>query len=193
MTRFATVVADPPWPGLWWSGGDRKAGISSGSTRVYEQAEAAYKLMSIEDICALPVADLVDVDAHLFLWTPDLHLIEGNAARVARAWGFEPTRVLLWWAKRNYGLGKFPRPAHEAVLVCKRGSLPFAASDVASVQEWKQVYENGAKVHSAKPDGMLDLVESVSPGPYLEMFSRRARLGWHTWGDEALHGTELVA
>ncbi len=38
----------------------------------------------------------------------------------------------------------------------------------------------------------LDIVESVSPGPYLEMFSRRARLGWETWGDEALGGTEAM-
>lgn len=193
VTRYRTIVADPPWPGLWWSGGDRKAGLSSGSTRVYEQAEAAYELMSIEDICALPVAALVDVDAHLFLWTPDLHLIEGNAARVARSWGFEPRRVLLWWAKRNYGLGKFPRPAHEAVLVCARGSLPFTATDVGSVQEWKQPYANGAKVHSAKPDGMVDLVERVSPGPYLELFARRQRLGWDTWGNEALGHVEIAS
>jgi N6-adenosine-specific RNA methylase IME4 len=40
--------------------------------------------------------------------------------------------------------------------------------------------------HSAKPDAFLDLVEQVSPGPYLELFARRQRLGWDTWGNEAL-------
>jgi N6-adenosine-specific RNA methylase IME4 len=39
----------------------------------------------------------------------------------------------------------------------------------------------------------LDLVESVSPGPYLEMFARRQRLGWDTWGNEALPHVELTA
>jgi N6-adenosine-specific RNA methylase IME4 len=47
--------------------------------------------------------------------------------------------------------------------------------------------------HSVKPEAFLDMVEEVSPAPRLELFSRRARLGWDTWGDEALHGTEAVA
>jgi N6-adenosine-specific RNA methylase IME4 len=46
--------------------------------------------------------------------------------------------------------------------------------------------------HSEKPDAFMDLVERVSPGPYLEMFSRRARFGWDTWGDEALGTVEGV-
>ncbi len=43
--------------------------------------------------------------------------------------------------------------------------------------------------HSAKPEAFLDLVEQVSPGPYLELFARRQRFGWDTWGDEALDHT----
>lgn len=45
--------------------------------------------------------------------------------------------------------------------------------------------------HSAKPEAFLDLVEQVSPGPYLELFARRQRLGWDTWGDEALEHVAL--
>jgi N6-adenosine-specific RNA methylase IME4 len=47
--------------------------------------------------------------------------------------------------------------------------------------------------HSRKPEAFLDLVEQVSPGPYLELFARRQRLGWDTWGDEALAHVDLVA
>jgi N6-adenosine-specific RNA methylase IME4 len=47
--------------------------------------------------------------------------------------------------------------------------------------------------HSAKPEAFLDLVESVSPGPYLELFARRNRLGWDTWGNEALQHVEMGA
>lgn len=46
--------------------------------------------------------------------------------------------------------------------------------------------------HSAKPEAFQDVVESVSPGPYLELFARRQRLGWATWGNEALNHVELV-
>ena len=45
--------------------------------------------------------------------------------------------------------------------------------------------------HSEKPEAFLDLVESVSPGPYLELFARRNRLGWDTWGNEALEHVGL--
>ena len=45
--------------------------------------------------------------------------------------------------------------------------------------------------HSAKPEAFLDIVESVSPGPRVEMFARRARLGWDTWGNESLGQASL--
>jgi N6-adenosine-specific RNA methylase IME4 len=40
--------------------------------------------------------------------------------------------------------------------------------------------------HSEKPPAFLDLVEQVSPGPYVELFARQPRLGWDSWG----HGFE---
>lgn len=45
--------------------------------------------------------------------------------------------------------------------------------------------------HSAKPDAFLDLVEQTSPGPYFEIFARRARLGWDYWGDQSLGTAEM--
>ena len=38
--------------------------------------------------------------------------------------------------------------------------------------------------HSEKPEAFQDMVEQVCPGPYLELFARRKRLGWHAWGNE---------
>lgn len=146
--------------------------------------------MSIEAICALPVSNLAEPDAHLFLWIPDTHLIEGHGAAVVRAWGFEPGRLIIW-RKAGYALGRFPRPQHEALLVCRRGSLAFRVADAGSVQDWKQPYEGGARKHSAKPDGALDLIERASPGPYLELFARSARFGWDYAGDQSLGTVEL--
>lgn len=189
--RYRTIVADPPWPGKWWSGGSRKAGKSSGSERVYAAAEPAYKLMSIEDICRLPVGGLAAEEAHLYLWIPDPLLVLGVGATVAEAWDFRPGRPLIW-RKRNMGLGEFPRPAHEVCLVCTRGASLFRVRDQPSVQTWKQVYVNGGKLHSAKPDGFYDLVKTASPGPYAELFARRGRLGWdYPIGDQALGGAAV--
>jgi N6-adenosine-specific RNA methylase IME4 len=89
-------------------------------------------------------------------------------------------------------MGVFPRPQHEILMVCRRGPLAFSTNDVGSVQDWKQDYSlNGGKHHSRKPDAALDLIERVSPGPYLELFARRQRLGWSTWGNEALEHVSL--
>jgi N6-adenosine-specific RNA methylase IME4 len=39
--------------------------------------------------------------------------------------------------------------------------------------------------HSRKPDEIYDIIESCSPGPYLELFARAPRRGWDHFGDEA--------
>lgn len=191
MTRYRTIVADPPWP-FEWSGGGAYRANGRGERHLNHKFKKglAYRTMPLAEIAGLPVAEMAQSDAHLYLWVPDTHLVEGHAALVARAWGFEPGRLIVW-AKRGYGLGRFPRPAHEALLVCRRGSLPFAVADEGSVQAWKQPYENGARKHSAKPEGAYDLIERASPGPYVELFARRARLGWDYWGDESL-GTAVL-
>ncbi len=187
LARYRTIVADPPWP---IPAENRRAGRGG---RRGNSTAMGYRVMALEDIYALPVSGLAEADAHLFLWiTPRLNR-EGAGVACAEAWGFRVVSEIIW-AKPNFGLGAFPRPQHEPLLVCRRGSLPFALNDVGSVQRWNQVFAktNGGKVHSAKPDGALDLIERASPGPYLELFARRARFGWDYWGDESLGTAEMV-
>ena len=174
--RYRTIVADPPWviPKKIKAGGRRA-----------RDTEVPYEMMSLEDICALEIP--ADDDAHLYLWATREVFREGQAALVARAWGFEPCGEIIW-GLRNIGMGEAPfRNDHEPVLVARRGDLPFAPDvEALGVEFWRQLYVNGGKVHSAKPEAFMDFVEQLSPGPFLEMFSRRARFGWDTWGDEAL-------
>src|SRR5579862_95481 len=145
-----------------------------------------YDLMPWEEIEALPIGGLAEPDAHLYLWITARLNAEGHAKRLLDLWGFEWVGEIVW-RKPNYGLGAFPRPQHEILTVARRGKLPFARRDVGSVVDWKQDYTaNGGKRHSVKPDACQDLIESNSPGPYLELFARRQRLGWDTWGNEAL-------
>lgn len=190
---YRTVIADPPWPFAWTGGGAYRIN-GRGERHLNHKFKKGleYPTMTIEAIAALAVRELVADDAHLFLWIPDCHLIEGHGALVARAWGFEPGRTFIW-KKTGFGLGTFPRPQHEAVIVCRRGRLPFGVRNVGSVQEWPRVYEGGAPKHSAKPPAFHDLIERVSPGPYLELFARAKRLGWHAWGNEVDSDVEMVA
>lgn len=192
MIRYRTILADPPWR-VEGSQNDDRPWCSKGGRRNRETF-FPYQTQTLEWIEALPVSDLAEKDAHLYLWVPARFNRRGLGLHVAEAWGFEDVGEVVW-RKPSFGLGKFPRPQHEILIVCRRGTLPFQVNNVGSVITWKQPRGkgNGGKVHSAKPDGSWDLIEQASPGPYVELFARRDRLGWDTWGDESLGTAEMVA
>ena len=179
--RYRTIVADPPWrirefsPG---GGGGAGNGWGGGQSRALP-----YQTMALAEILALrpPAAK----DSHLYLWTINCAL--EAAYDVARAWGFKPS-TLLTWAKTPTGLGLGGTFAlsTEFILFARRGTLAAKRRVDRNWFEWPR----GA--HSAKPEAFLDIVEQVSPGPYLELFARRQRLGWDTWGDEAFDHLEAV-
>lgn len=97
MTRYRTIVADPPWQITMKMGaGGRRA----------RATEVPYGMMSLDEIKSLPVARLAADEAHLYLWTTRKLFREGDAAAVARAWGFEPCGEIIW-GLRNPGMGGF--------------------------------------------------------------------------------------
>lgn len=149
-------------------------------------SELPYETMSVEEIADLPVSDLADQNAHLYLWITNYHL--RSAWDMCSAWGFRASQVLVW-AKppRGIGLGGAYTQTAEFVIFARRGTLPALKRVDTSWFNWKRPHNT----HSAKPEAFLDLVEQVSPGPYLEMFARRQRLGWDTWGNEALNHVEI--
>jgi len=175
---YRTIVADPPWPVVASIGAfGRRANVTP----------KPYSTLSLEDIMAMPVTELADDPCVLFLWTTPRLNREGVGVATARAWGFRITGEFVW-DKPNIGMGTVPRVSHEILLVCSRGvgALVDAPRDIHSVQRWPQPYGRG-KTHSAKPPAAGDLIESISPGPYVELFARQPRLGWDAWG----HGYEI--
>ncbi len=197
--KYRTIVADPPWPIAMFDGkGSRRASnavraIARDPDKLYPLKPLPYNTMSIADISSLPIADFAEREAHIFVWTFDRFVYDGTTARVIEAWGFRPIPRMFVWHKASAGLGMAVRPAHELIMVGRRGSRGFRSTSgsVLSVQTWKQPYDHG-KIHSAKPDGMQDMVEQLCDGPYLELFARRQRLGWDTWGNEALNHVEIA-
>jgi hypothetical protein len=83
------------------------------------------------------------------------------------------------------GLGGAWGITTEFVLFARRGTLPATGRVVGTWFNVKRPYDRrGKPQHSAKPQHFYDLIERVSPGPYLELFARKERAGWTTWGDE---------
>jgi N6-adenosine-specific RNA methylase IME4 len=151
-----------------------------------------YATMSLEAIGALPVDDIAEPDAHLYLWTTQMYL--RDAYDVVEAWGFGRPSSVLVWSKSPKGLSRsaFVCSA-EFVLFARRGTLPTLDRNMGTVFDWPRQFLTGSgSTHSAKPEAFLDMVERMSPGPRLEMFARRARLdGWDYWGDESLGTAEM--
>lgn len=187
--KYRTIVADPPW--------EQKAGTLKGREGWYDahgkSRDLPYPTMTVNEIAALPVSDLAEADAHLYLWVTNKYL--PDAFSVATAWGFRYSTALVWCKKvMGQGLGGAFGIDTEYVLFCRRGSLAHHGRVIGTWHQWKRAYdERGKPKHSAKPPQFLDLVEQVSPGPYLEMFARRQRLGWDTWGNEALNHVDIDA
>lgn len=174
--RFATVMADPPW----------RFTNRTGKVAPEHKRLSRYPTMTLEDICALPVADHLEDTAHCYLWVPNALLPEG--LQVLRSWGFEYKSNIIWHKIRKdggsdgRGVGFYFRNVTEVLLFGTRGksarTLPPGRRQVNMMQTRK-------REHSRKPDEQYDLIESCSWGPYLELFGRGVRDGWTVWGNQA--------
>lgn len=159
-TEFSAIVIDPPW--------------RYDNTITRGAAEDHYPTMGLEELAALtfPAA----ADSHLYLWVTNGFLREGFW--LLEQWGFE-YKACLTWCKPQIGMGNYFRNSTEHVYFAVRGKLPTNANNIATH------FIADRTRHSAKPEAFYDIVERSSPGPYLEMFARRRRLGWQVWGNEA--------
>jgi N6-adenosine-specific RNA methylase IME4 len=160
--RFQTIVADPPWP------------VSTVGNGKYME----YPLMPYDWIKALPVADIAEDNAHLYIWTINAAIPQTYATAIA--WGFQPSQLLTWGKPpHGSGLGGVFVSTSEYILFCRRGKSVHKARALSTWYEWPR-----QKRHSEKPREFYDLVEKVSPGPYAELFARTERPGWFGWGDD---------
>lgn len=174
--KFSTVLADPPWQFQ-----NRTGKVAPEHKRLNR-----YGTMTLEDIKAIPVVDVVNEPAHLYLWVPNALLPEGLA--VMAAWGFQYKSNIVWHKIRKdggpdgRGVGFYFRNTTELLLFGVRGknarTLPPGRSQVNILKTMK-------REHSRKPDEQYALIEACSPGAYLELFARGARLGWTVWGNQA--------
>ena len=156
--KFKTILADPPWSyGKGWGWG----------------AGEYYPLMKTDDICKLkvPSAD----NAHLYLWTPNGMI--PNALKVMNAWGFK-YKTCITWVKHRSIFGYYFKGQTEQLLFGVKGKL--------APQDRCQTTLLKAKIrkHSQKPNGIYEIIEKVSPPPYLELFARSKRKNWSCWGNE---------
>lgn len=177
---WVTLLADPPW----------RFTNRTGKVAPEHRRLDRYSTMSLGDICAMPVADIVSRNAHLYLWVPNALLPEG--LKVMEAWGFRYVSNIVWAKRRKdggpdgRGVGFYFRNVTELLLFGVRGSLRTLAPARSQVN----MIETRKREHSRKPDEQYELIEACSPGPYLELFARYPQPNWSAWGAESAPNTE---
>lgn len=174
--KYATLMADPPW----------RFTNRTGKVAPEHKRLARYPTMELNDICALPVADHLEATAHCYLWVPNALLPEG--LKVLQSWGFTYKSNIIWHKIRKdggsdgRGVGFYFRNVTEVILFGVRGknarTLPPGRRQV-------NLFGSRKREHSRKPDEQYDIIESCSPGPYLELFGRGERASWTVWGNQA--------
>lgn len=164
---FPIVYADPPWN---FSG--------NSAAKPGKNARQHYPCMSIKDICAIPVRDLVAPDALLLMWVTSP--FAEQAFSVVKAWGFT-YKSQLTWPKNTVAHGYWARGAHEIIYICRRGKFPCEMPALFPTS----IIPGRAREHSRKPDWVAEVVENRFPDmPKLELFARTARPGWAALGNQ---------
>jgi N6-adenosine-specific RNA methylase IME4 len=174
--RFRTILADPPW----------QFQNRTGKIAPEHQRLPRYATMALGEIQALPVSQITAAACHLYLWVPNALLAEGLG--VLAAWGFTYKSNIVWHKVRKdggsdgRGVGFYFRNVTELLLFGVKGKN---ARTLAPGRRQVNLMATRKREHSRKPDEQYDIIESCSPGPYLELFARGTRPRWKTWGNEA--------
>ena len=168
--KYQIIYADPPWNEI--GGGKIKRG-----------ADKHYPLMKTKDIIALPVQEITDDNAHLYLWVTNNYMQDG--LEVMRSWGFK-YKTMITWVKDRFGLGQYFRGQTEHCLFGVKGMIPYKTVN-GKRQQGTTVFHAPRTEHSRKPEQMRELIQKVSDREgfnKIELFARQNHDGWDVWGNE---------
>ncbi len=179
MKKYQIIYADPPWECSTQNVAKKSYIKNSGSFH--------YNSMKLKDICSIPIQDITDNNALLFLWVRSPAL--GWGLEVGKSWGFKFATVGFVWDKQRI-LPSFYTPSQvELCLIFKRGKIPIPRG---STKEHQFLSEKRRK-HSQKPDTIRNRIVKMFPTQTkIELFARQKTEGWDTWGNECPCDVELT-
>ncbi len=169
MKKYQIIVVDPPWKVKKIANRQRP-----------NQVEMDYSMMSIDEICRLPIADIADEDCWCFLWTTQKYLWDSKS--ILEGWGFNHLLTMVW--EKTYGKSAgMPlygfRWNGEFILVGTKGKKTM----FPKTKLIPAVFSAENIRHSQKPQRFYDLVEPLGE-TRIDIFARSKRKGWDVWGDE---------
>jgi len=169
-----------------------RRGWNRGGGKIKRGADRHYNLMKTKDVESLPVPQICEANAHLYLWVTNNFLQDG--LQVMKAWGFEYKTKITWvkaeiqqdgaFKFQNAGLGQYFRGLDEVCLFGVRGMIPYKVDGNGKRMQGKTVLIAPRREHSEKPDEMRTIIETVSSANFIELFARKPVDGWDCWGNE---------
>jgi N6-adenosine-specific RNA methylase IME4 len=180
--RFGTILADPPW----------RFSNRTGKMAPEHKRLSRYATMSNDEIAQLPISQIAAPQSHLYLWVPNALIHEG--LEVMKQWGFTYKTNIVWFKVRKdggpdgRGVGFYFRNVTELVLFGIRGKLRTGPAG----RRQTNIIVQQKRAHSMKPDELYPIIESCSPGPYIELFARFKRKNWAHWGNESSMNGEQI-
>ncbi len=163
--KFTTIVIDPPWD---WN--------DEGDINQMGRAKPKYATISFDELKKLPIPKITEKNSHIYLCVTNRSLPKGF--ELLKEWGYRYITCITW-CKPSFGMGNYFRGSTEQILFGVKGSLPLKKKNVGT---WFQA-KRGKGGHSSKPDELYTLVETCSPGLYLDYFGRKKRKGWYVYGN----------
>jgi len=175
--KYNIIYADPPWK------------FSSAKYNInfkgFDKLENFYPTMDTKEICSLPVKDISEEDAILFMWVTDAHLQEG--LEVIKSWGFKYKTIGFTWVKQHrtksycYNFGAYTLKSTEICLIGLKGKL----KNIKKSNNVKGLVFAERTKHSKKPNSVRDsIVQLCGDKPRIELFARQEYEGWDCWGNE---------
>lgn len=172
--KYNIVYADPPW----------KVNNISGIGGKIVSVEVPYNTMTDNEIVNLPIWNIVDKDAILFLWCVDskIPLIK----RLMHSWGFEyKTLGFVWHKLAKIGTER-SLLAYYTLKSCELCFIGTRGKTLVKDMTQPQFIDEMPREHSRKPDSIRQLiVNMVGDLPRIELFARNGFEGWDLFGDQA--------
>ena len=163
--RYRIIYADPPWS------------YHNAMPEYVTTPDDYYTLMSTQEICEMPVSEITEDNAVLFMWTTSPHLEE--SFEVVKSWGFKYKTTFIW-DKIKHNMGHYNSVRHEILLVCTKG---------ACTPDVRKLFDSVVSIertrHSEKPERFREIIETIyTYGNKIELFARQAPEGWDVFGNQ---------
>lgn len=163
--KYRVIYADPPWA------------YGNSMPEYFTEQKDHYTLMTMDEICQLPIDNISEDNGVLFLWVTSPILEE--CFRVINSWGFRYKSSFVW-DKIKHNMGHYNSVRHEFLLIATKGSCQ---PDIQKLYDSVQSIERRA--HSEKPEDFRAIIDHIYPlGARIELFARKSVKGWDAYGNE---------